>query len=128
VDKARYDAGTPPYEVNGVRYAASNLNFPQFVLDEYFKGPGYTEYYDYKWRALYNGFTGYSLLEIRDSGAFIHLSGVCDRAGATYTIADLLMLNMKQFPWITYVKIFDQNNTTEFPTGAVDSIPLCLKP
>ncbi len=128
MDKARYDAGTPPYEVNGVRYAASNLNFPQFVLDEYFKGPGYTEYYDYKWRALYNGFTGYSLLEIRDGGAFIHLSGVCDRAGATYTIADLLMLNMKQFPWIAYVKIFDQNNTTEFPTGAVDSIPLCLKP
>jgi hypothetical protein len=128
VDKARYDAGTPPYQVNGVRYAASNLSFPKFVLDEYFKGPGYTEYYTYKWRALYSGFTGYSLLEIRDSGALIHLKGTCNRAGATYTIADLLMLNLKQFPSITFVKIFDENNATEFPDGAVDSIPLCLKP
>jgi hypothetical protein len=129
VDKARYDAGTPPYEVNGVRYAASNLSFPKFVLDEYFKGPGYTEYYTYNWRALFNGFTGYSKLELRDGGAFVYLSGVCNRAGATYTIADLLMLNLKQFPAIvTYVKIFDQNGATEFPAGAVDSIPVCLKP
>lgn len=129
VDKARYDAGTPPYEVNGVRYAASNLSFPQFVLDEYFKGPGYTEYYTYNWRALYNGFTGYSKLELRAGGAFVYLKGVCNRAGATYTIADLLMLNLKQFPsMVTYVKIFDENGATEFPDGAVDSIPVCLKP
>lgn len=111
-----------------MRYAASNLNFPQFVLDEYFKGPGYTEYYTYKWRALYNGFTGYSKLEARDGGVYIYLKGTCDRAGATYTIADLLILNMKQFSFVSFVKIFDENSATEFPDGAVDSIPLCLKP
>ena len=128
VDKARYDAGTPPYEVNGLRYAASNLNFAQFILNEYFKGPGYTEYYTYKWRALYNGFTGYSRLEVRDGGAFVYLKGVCDRGGATYTIADLLKLNLKQLSFVTYVKIFDENETTEFPSGSTDSIPACLKP
>ena len=128
VDKARYDAGTPPYHVAGYRYAASNLSFPKFILDEYFKGPGYTEYYDYKWRALFNGFTGYSKLELRDGGAFVYLKGTCDRMGQTYTIADLLMLNLKQFGSITYVKIFDQNGATEFPDGTADSIPLCLKP
>ena len=57
----------------GYRYAASNLSFPKFVLDEYFKGPGYTEYYDYGWRALFNGFTGYSKLEVRDGGAFVDI-------------------------------------------------------
>lgn len=128
VDKTRYDAGTPPYQVAGYRYAASNLSFPKFILDEYFKGPGYTEYYDYKWRAFFNGFTGYSNLELRDGGAFVYLKGTCDRMDQTYTIADLLMLNLKQFASITYVKIFDQNSATEFPDGAVDSIPLCLKP
>ena len=128
MDKARYDAGTPPYHVAGYRYAASNLSFPKFILDEYFKGPGYTEYYDYKWRALFNGFTGYSKLELRDGGAFVYLKGTCDRMGQTYTIADLLMLNLKQFASVGYVKIFDQNGATEFPDGAVDSIPSCLKP
>ena len=128
VDKARYEAGTPPYPVAGYRYAASNLDFAKFILDEYFKGPGYTEYYTYKWRALYNGFSGYSKLEVRDGGAFVYLKGACDRMGQTYTIADLLMLNLKQLTNITYVKVFDQNGATEVPDGAVDSIPACLKP
>jgi len=128
VDKARYEAGTPPFEAVGYRYAASNLDFAKFILDEYFKGPGYTEYYTYKWRGLYNGFTGYSKLELRDGGAFVYLKGTCDRMGQTYTIADLLMLNLKQIENIGYVKIFDQNGATEFPDGAADSIPLCLKP
>ena len=128
VSKARFDAGTPPYQVAGYRYAASNLSFPKFLLDEYFKGPGYTEYYEYGWRALYNGFTGYSKLEVRDGGVYVYLKGACDRMGQTYTIADLLMLNLKQLSSITYVKLFDQNGATEFPDGAVDSIPLCLKP
>lgn len=128
VDKARYEAGTPPYEVTGKRYVASNLNFPKFVLDEYFKGPGHEEYYTYKWRALFNGFTGYTKLEIRDGGAFVYLKGTCNLGGATYSIADLLKANLKQFASITFVKIFDENGSTQIPDGAVDSIPLCLQP
>lgn len=128
MDKARYEAGTPPFDVTGYRYVASNLDFAKFILDEYFKGPGYTEYYTYKWRALFNGFSGYSKLEVRDGGAFVYLKGACDRMGQTYTIADLLMLNLKQIENIGYVKIFDSNGATEFPGGAVDSIPVCLKP
>jgi hypothetical protein len=128
VDKARYDAGNPPYEVAGKRYATSNLSFPKFVLDEYFKGPGSTEYNTYGWRAFFNGFTGYSKLELRDGGAFVYLVGSCDRGGAAYTIANLLMYNLKQFPSIGYVKIFDENGSTQQPDGAVDSIPACLTP
>ncbi len=128
VDNTRYLAGTPPYEVNGVRYAASNLNFAQFILDEYFKGPGLTEYNTYKWRSLYNGFSGYSKLELRDGGAYVYLKGVCDRMGATYTIADLLKINLKQLSTIGFVKIFDENGSTQTPAGTVDSIPACLQP
>ena len=127
VDNTRFLAGTPPYEVNGVRYAASNLNFAQFVLDEYFKGPGYTEYNTYKWRTLYNGFSGYTKLELRDGGAYVYLKGVCDRMGQTFTIADLLKINLKQFSTITFVKIFDENGNTQIPTGLLDSIPACLQ-
>ena len=112
----------------GTRYVASNLNFAKFILDEYFKGPGYTEYYTYKWRALYNGFTGYSRLEVRDGGAFVYLKGACNRGGATYTIADLLKLNLKQISGIAYVKLFDENGSTQSPDGTADSIPLCLQP
>ena len=34
------------------------------VLNQFFKGPGSTEYYSYGWRAIYhNGFTGYTKVE-----------------------------------------------------------------
>jgi hypothetical protein len=51
-----------------------------------------------------------------------------DRAGATYTIADLLTYNLKQFPEIRFVKIYDENGGTQNPNGLSDSIPVCLQP
>lgn len=127
VDKKRFNAGTPPYEVAGQRWAPSN-NVPGTILNEYFKGPGYTEKYTYGWIALYNGVTGYSKLEIKDGIARAYLTGQCNSQGAAYTIADLLKLNLKQFSYIQYVKIYDQNGTTQDPDGQNDSIPACLEP
>lgn len=127
VGRFAYENNIPPYERRGVRWARTNNLFGT-VLDEYFKGPGAQERTSYGWIALYNGFTGYERLEVRDGVAHLYLKGACDRAGAAYTIADLLTLNLKQFPEIQFVKIYDENGTTQNPSGAGDSIPACLQP
>jgi murein DD-endopeptidase MepM/ murein hydrolase activator NlpD len=127
VNKFRYENNLPPFEVAGVRWVKSN-NVINSVLDEYFKGPGSTERYSYGWIALYNGFTGYSKVEVANGIARVYLTGTCDRAGATYTIADLLIKNLKQIPQIQFVKIYDENGTTQDPNGLNDSIPACLRP
>jgi hypothetical protein len=125
VSKARYNANTPPFEMKGTRWARSNM-LPQAALNEYFKGPGATERFSLGWIALYNGFTGYSRIEIRDGVAHVFLTGVCAPNGRTFNIADLITLNLKQFPEIRFVKIYDQNGQTQNPLGLSDSEPFCL--
>ena len=98
------------------------------MLDEYFHGPGNTERLQYGWVAIYSGFTGYSKLEVKDGVAHLYLKGACEAGGATYTIADALKVNLKQFDEIRYLKIYDQNGETRFPAGMSDSIPACLEP
>jgi hypothetical protein len=127
VNKFRYTNDIPPFEVNGVRWARSNM-LPQSALNEYFKGPGSTERFSYGWIALYNGFTGYSKLEIRDGVAHVFLTGTCTPDGRDFTIANLITLNLKQFPEIQFVKVYDENGTTQDPNGVSDSIPACLQP
>ena len=127
VSRSAYENNIPPFERTGVRWARTN-NLIGTVLDEYFKGPGSTEKYSYGWIALYNGFTGYSRFDLSNGVANLYLKGTCDRAGATYTIADLLTYNLKQFSNIQYVKIYDENGRTQNPNGASDLIPACLQP
>jgi len=127
VGRYAYDYNIPPFERAGVRWARTN-NIVGTVLDEYFKGPGSTEKYSYGWIALYNGFTGYDRFEFRDDVLHLYLKGTCDRAGSTYTIADLLTYNLKQFSEIQFVKIYDENGQTQNPGGLNDSIPACLQP
>ncbi|HKJ39291.1 MAG TPA: hypothetical protein VJ972_10980, partial [Anaerolineales bacterium] len=127
VRRYNYENNLPPFERAGVRWSRTNAILDT-VLNEYFKGPGATEKYSYGWIALYNGFTGYDRYEVRDGVAHIYLTGTCDRAGATYTIADLLTYNFKQFSEIQFVKIYDENEETQMPDGLSDSVPACLQP
>jgi hypothetical protein len=127
VNKFRYTNNIPPFEVNGVRWARSNM-LAQSALNEYFKGPGATEKYTYGWIALYNGFNGYRKLEIRDGVAHVFLTGTCTSEGRDFTIANLITLNLKQFPEIQFVKIYDENGATQDPNELSDSIPACLQP
>ena len=127
VNRVRYEANAPPFVVTGDRWARTNA-LPQTALDEYFKGPGATERFSFGWIALYNGFTGYSTLEIRDGVAHVLLEGTCTPDGRDFNIADLIILNLKQFPDIRFVKIYDENGTTRNPDGLSDSIPACLEP
>jgi hypothetical protein len=128
VNAVRLKAGTPPYEVAGSRWATSSANFPQAVLNEYFKGPGDTERYVYRWIAVTSGFTGYDRLEVADGIARVYLRGLCAPGAGGYTIAQPLAVNLKQFSQIHYVKIFDAAGNTQNPSGAGDSIPNCLDP
>jgi len=127
VNKYRYENNLSAFERTGVRWVRSNNVYPA-LLDEYFEGPGATERYEYGWINLTNGFTGYSRFEFINGVAHVYLTGTCDRAGATYTIANLLTRNLKQFPEIQFVKIYDENGSTQTPIGFVDSIPACLQP
>jgi hypothetical protein len=127
VDEYYYENNIPPFEREGDRWLPTN-NVIGTVLIEYFKGPGSQEKYEYGWIALYNGFNTYKRIDIRDGVAHLYLIGTCDRMGQTYTIADLLTYNLKQFPEIQFVKIYDENGTTQNPDGASDSIPACLQP
>ncbi len=126
VNSVRLAAGTPPYEAAGYRWEKSSDNFPQDVLNEYFKGPGDTEKNVYRWIAIYSGFTGYTKLDVAGGVARLYLKGACAPANYTYNVAQPLMVNLKQFSSIQFVKIYDQNGTTEKPDGASDSIPTCL--
>lgn len=127
IRRVRYEANTPPFEAAGVRWARSN-NVVRTVLDEYFKGPGSTERFSFGWIALYNGFTGYSKLEIINGIAWLYLTGECEPSDSTYTVADILTYNLKKFPEIEYVKILDENGATQNPFSLSDSIPACLQP
>ena len=126
-DMTHFRVGTEPYEAAVVRTLAAPASFPEAVLDQLFLGPTDAE----KTRGLevvLSGTTGFSKLTIEDGIARVYLTGECDSKGATYTIANLIFSNLRQFPEIKWIKIYDQNNETETPDGQRDSIPLCLEP
>ncbi|HJS18922.1 MAG TPA: peptidoglycan DD-metalloendopeptidase family protein [Anaerolineales bacterium] len=127
VNRFRLNNNLPPFEVAGDRWVPSN-DIIGAVLDEYFEGPGATERFQYGWIAIYDGFTGYSKIEIVNGIAHLYLTGACEPASPDYTIADILTYNLKQFPEVEYVKIYDENGLTQDPVGISDSVPMCLEP
>lgn len=120
--------GQLPYETRRTRYIPSNLDMPKAALDQYFKGPGATERYTYGDVAIYDGFNGYSKFELTDGVAHVYLTGTCKRAQKDYTIANLLFANLKQFPQIQAVRLYDANGETQQSGSNGDSVPPCLDP
>ena len=127
VNRFRYENNLPPFVVTGDRWVRTSAPHRD-TLDEYFKGPGSTERFSFGWIALYNGFTGYSRLDIEDGVAHVFLEGTCTPDGRDFNIADLITLNLKQFDDIQFVKIYDENGQTQNPNGLSDSVPACLAP
>lgn len=126
VSKFRYENNLPPFERAGRRWVRSN-DIIGGVLDEYFEGPGSTELFSFGWIAIYDGFTGYSRVEVTNGIARVYLTGTCAPASSAYNIGDLLIYNLKQFDEIQYVKIYDENGITNDPFGLNDSVPPCLE-
>jgi hypothetical protein len=124
-NRYRYAAGTPPFEATGTRYLRSSFDQASAILDEYFKGPGAIERL-WGYISLYNGFDGYSNVEVADGVARVYLTGACQYEGRDFTIADLLAENLRQLPDVQVVKVYDQAGTTVDPDGPNDSRPVCL--
>lgn len=124
----RFQAGTEPYEAAVTRLVAPvPSSLPEAVLTQLFLGPTKDE--QARGLAFFpSGTTGFSKLTIENGIARIQLTGSCASHGSTYTIANLIFANLKQFPEIQAVKIYDQHNETETPNGQNDSIPICLEP
>ena len=127
LDENNYAVGTEPYEKAVIRTVSANDDIQVAVLEQLFLGPT-TEEQTQGLRVVLSGATGYSQFTTEDGVAHITLTGECSSGGATYTIAKLLFANLKQFPAIKYVKIYDQDGETEIPEGNSDSIPYCLEP
>ncbi|PWB74854.1 MAG: hypothetical protein C3F07_06720, partial [Anaerolineales bacterium] len=126
-DNERLIRGELPYEVPVTRFVPSSRNLVGGVLDEFFKGPSDVERNE-GLAIILNGFTGYSKLEFADGVAHVYLTGTCQSNGTLYNIARPLTLNLKQFPDIQFVKIYDQYGDTREPAARVDSFPVCLDP
>jgi len=126
-DMARYQVGTEPYETQVTRSVPAPASLPEATLTQLFLGPTEAE----KAQGLavvLSGTTGFSKLTIENGIARVYLTGTCTSQGSTYTIANLIFANLKQFPEIEWIKIYDQNGETETPEGQSSSIPFCLEP
>ncbi len=127
MDENRFIAATEPYEVAVNRTVPANSDLPRAVLDEYFKGPTPAEYLQ-GLRPHNSGFTHVRNLVIENGIARVYLGGVCANNGAAYSVANLIMKNLSQFPQITYVKIYDENDSNLDPDSLSSSLPYCLEP
>jgi Sporulation and spore germination len=126
-DNKRMIAGQLPYEVAVSRAVVASRNPVEAVLDEFFKGPSDVER-NQGLAVIGNGFIGYRRVEFANGGVYVYLAGSCQSNGTLYTIERPLMLNLKQFPEIQFVKIYDQFGNTREPAARVDSVPACLDP
>lgn len=126
-DNDRLIAGELPYEVGVSRFVPSSADPVTSVLYEYFKGPSDVER-NQGLAVISNGFRGYSRVVFADGGVHVYLAGTCQSNGTLYTIERPLMANLKQFPEIQFVKIYDQFGYTRQPAARVDSVPACLDP
>ncbi len=126
-DMARYQVGTEPYEAAVTRTVPAPASLPEAVLTQLFLGPTDAELLQ-GLEVILSGTTGFSKLTIENEIARVYLTGTCASNGSTYTIANLIFANFKQFPEIKWIKIYDQNGDTETPNGQSSSIPVCLEP
>ena len=127
-NKTRLVLDEPPYEVSRNRFVLSNSNLPQAVLALYFHGPDLNEQKYFGDMSIYDGFRGYSKFELSDGLAHVYLTGSCKHMQFPISIAQMLYTNLKQFPEIKAVKIYDENGQTEYPDSEGDSAPTCLNP
>ncbi len=127
MDENRFVAAVEPYEVAVTRTVPAGSDLPRAVLDAYFAGPTLMEYTQ-GLRLVSSGFTHVRRLEIENGIARVYLGGVCANNGAAYSVANLIMKNLSQFPEITYVKIYDENDSNLDPDSLSSSLPYCLEP
>ena len=126
MDENRFIAAIDPYEV-AVTRTTNSSNLPLAVLEAYFAGPT-PEEYNQGLRLLSSGFTHVRQLTIENGVARVYLGGTCANNGAAYSVANLIMVNLAQFPEVSIVKIYDENDSNLDPDSPYSSLPYCLEP
>lgn len=121
-----YAAGTEPYTEAVARTVAAAAPATG-ALVALFNGPTPSE--QGRHLALTRSeATGFADLSIESGIARVRLVGGCNSQGATFTIANLIAMTLRQFSTVDYVKIYDPDGATASPGGPTDSIPDCLNP
>ncbi|MDQ5957864.1 MAG: hypothetical protein QG665_196 [Patescibacteria group bacterium] len=128
LDTANFNIGREPYEKSVVREVAVGDPM-KAVLQELIKGPTSAE------QAIglaveKSAATSLRLEFNNETGlARVYLEGGCDSRGSTYTIGNLIVKNLRQFPDVKRVYIYDPAGST-LGTGnePFDLLPDCLQP
>ncbi len=126
LDENRFLAATDPYEVAVTRFT-TDANLPLAILNAYFAGPTQEEY-DQGLRMHGSGFIRVRELTIENGIAHVYLGDECANNGAAYSVAALIFRNLEQFPEVTAIKIYDENDSTLDPDSTSSSLPYCLEP
>lgn len=126
LDQDAFNEARPPYAVPVPR-AVDEQAPARGALDALFAGPDAGE------RAgglvlVASGATGVDEVTVVDGTAHVHLAGGCASGGSTFSVADLIVPTLLQFPTVRAIKIYDPDGTTEEPDEPGNSIPECLEP
>lgn len=127
LDENQFVAGIEPYEAAVSREIPLVEEEAAAIMRLLFEGPSADEY-EAGLRLVNSGCEGFSEIEVAGGIARVYLYGNCNSSGSTYTVANLIFVNLKQLDNISYVKIYDESGSTESPEGDVDSIPFSLEP
>lgn len=128
-DTDKYAVGTEPYEVKVERKVSIQKDSKQAVIEELYKGPTLVEKQQHL--SLVNSKTSGATLAFdgKTGVAKVYLQGTCDNNGASYTIYNLLWVNLRQFPDVKFLRVYDpQGNTLETKNPNSSSSPSCLQP
>lgn len=124
-DRKRLQSHQPPYEIAVQRKVPEGGLLPASVLQEFFLGPTAAEQ-SRGLEAVTDGFTGFRAVEVENGVARVYLTGTCIQSNYPYTITQPLIANLRQFPEIQSVKIYDEQNQTIDIDGPGNSGPACL--
>jgi hypothetical protein len=122
-------APSDPFGRAVLRPVSATLGDPEQILTQLFLGPTTDEAAN-GLRLITSGATGFTNFTYPDVNGVVtvKLTGGCSRGTETYTIADMIIANLKNLSGITAVKVYGPDGTTQTPTGVSDSIPACLAP
>ena len=129
LDLENFNVGREPYETAATRNIEATVDPKTAILAELMKGPTSAEQAS-GLAVEKSAATGLRLEFNNETGlARVYLEGGCDSRGSSYTIANLIVKNLRQFPDVKRVYIYDPAGAT---LGAgnepFDLLPACLQP
>lgn len=96
------------------------------LLDRIFAGPTDAEM-GRGLRLVSNGATGFRSVSVTNGVARLRLTGGCRREGTRTSVASSIRPTLRALAQVDYIKIYDPNGRTTYPTGPRDSLPSCLR-